>query len=80
VTQITLVFEDHLYNPHCKTHTHSIERWAQSVTQGNSLHSINFHTFFKCEGKTPTRVHTQPSIQCFVFLTFFLCIPSGTSF
>lgn len=68
VTQITLVFEDHLYKPHCKTHTRSKERWAQSVTQGNSLHFINFRTFFRCKGKTPTHrcSHTTfHSLLCF---------------
>ncbi len=74
---------------HCKIHTHahtySTGRWAPSVTQGNSLHFINFCTFFRCEGKPPTHTHThthtrgrtQPSfsISCSIFLKLFLCIP-----
>lgn len=51
------------------THTHSTGRWAQSVTQGNSLHFINFRTFFRCEGKPPTHACSHTTFH------FLLCFP-----
>lgn len=82
VTQITLVFDDQLYEPYCKTHTHTPQGDGHRVLPKAILSiSLTFAHFSGVKANLPhTRAHTQPSISCSVFLTLFLFTPSGTPF